>query len=59
MSNIYTNTSIKIGKPKKIPSTKLLLARRIEVPAFARCNWGKVSRTFPLLIPKRKGNRFL
>ena len=59
MSEIWNTSNIKLGHPKKIPSTKPLIARRIEVPNPLSCNWRKVSRTFPLLKPKAKGNRFI
>ena len=59
MSGVWNNTNIKIGHPKKTPSTKPLIARRVEVPNLLKADWRKVSRTFPLLKPKSKGNRFL
>ncbi len=47
------------SKPKKIISTQPLIARRVVIPNMIKGDWKKVKRTFPLIKPSVKGNRFL
>ena len=62
MSDIWNTSNIKLGHPKKIPSTKPLIARRIEVPNLLKADWNKVSRGFYIIKKQTKGknnNRFM
>ncbi len=62
MNGGVANTSgIKIRGPKKISlaSTKPLLARRLEPPTKNKGDWNKLKKSFSLLKPSVRGNRFL